>query len=59
MPYCPAVCSYCVMFSDGTVLYPNLPGHVDVYSLAEQYARETLSKEKNLYVTVTSIKRLL
>lgn len=58
MAYCPSVCSYRVVFSNGTIMYPNLPGHVDAYSLAEQYARETLSKGKDSPVTVISIERI-
>ena len=30
MTYCPSVCRYRVTFSDGTIIYPELPGHVDV-----------------------------
>ena len=55
MAYCPSVCSYRVVFSDGTVMYPNLPGDVNIYSLAEQYARESLTKTINDPVTVMSI----
>lgn len=58
MVFCPSVCSYRVTFSDGTVMYPRIPGHVDVYQLAEQYARETLSKKSKEPVTVTSIESL-
>lgn len=58
MAFCPAVCSYRVEFSDGTVMYPRLPGHVDVYALANQYARETLSKGLNTPVTVVSIQSM-
>lgn len=58
MAYCPSVCSYCVVFSDGTVMYPNLPGHANVYAVAEQYAKEVLSKEKNTSVTVTTVERI-
>ncbi len=35
----PAVCSYHVIFSNGDVKYPKLPGHVDVYHLAESFAK--------------------
>ena len=59
MTYCPSVCSYRIAFSDGTVMYPKLPGHVDVYALAAQYARETLSKGNDSSVTVVSIERIL
>ena len=59
MPYCPSVCKYEVIFSDGTVMYPNLPGHVDVYAVANQYARNTLSKGKDIPVTVISIRQTL
>ena len=58
MAFCPSVCSYRVTFSDGTVMHPKLPGHVDVYRLAEQYARETLSKRSNQPVTVTTIESM-
>ena len=58
MAYCPSVCSYRVVFSNGTITYPKLPGHVDVYALAAQYARETLSKGNDLAVTVVSIERI-
>ena len=58
MAFCPSVCAYRVVFSDGTVTYPNLPGHVDVYRLAEQYARETLSKGKTMPVTVISVESI-
>lgn len=56
MAFCPSVCSYRVAFSDGTVMYPRVPGHVDIYRLAEQYARETLSKDTE--VCVISIESL-
>jgi len=58
MKSCPSVCSYRVRFSDGTIMYPRLPGHVDVYRLAEQYARETLSKDKTIQVTIISIESM-
>ena len=58
MTHCPSVCSYRVMFSDGTIMYPELPGHVDVRKLAWQYARETLSKGNDSSVTVVSIDRI-
>ena len=54
IPFCPAVIQYRVTFSDGTVQYPKLPGSADVYRIAEQYARETLSKPGNP-VTVISV----
>ena len=56
MPFCPAVCCYRVQFSDGTVLYPKLPGSVNVSALAEQYAVGTLSKNGKM-VYVVSIER--
>ena len=56
MAFCPSVCSYRVVFSDGTIMYPRVPGHVDIYRLAEQYARETLSKDAK--VRVISIESL-
>lgn len=53
---CPSVCRYCVTFSNGRVMYPSLPGSADVYAVAEQYARETLTKENDgIPVTVVSI----
>lgn len=58
MACCPSICSYRVVFSDGTVMYPNLPGNVNVYAIAEQYARESLTKNKNDPVTVTNIERI-
>lgn len=58
MAYCPSVCSYRVVFSDGTVMYPNLPGHVNVYAVAEQYAKEVLSKEKSESVMVSTVERI-
>ena len=58
MAYCPSVCSYRVVFSDGTVMYPHLPGNVNVYVIAEQYARESLTKNENDPVTVTNIERI-
>lgn len=58
MAYCPSVCSYCVVFSDGTVMYPNLPGNVNVYVVAEQYAKEVLMKGKSIPVTVTTVERI-
>lgn len=57
MANCPSVCTYRVSFSDGTTLYPELPGHVDVVQLAGQYAKETLTTDNNL-VTVVSIERI-
>ena len=58
MAYCPSVCSYRVVFSDGTVMYPRLPGHADVYAVANKYAKETLSKGKDVPVTVISIQSM-
>lgn len=58
MTYCPSVCRYRVTFSDGTVTNPTLPGNVDVRALADQYARETLSKGKDRLVIVVTIERL-
>lgn len=58
MAYCPSACSYRVMFSDGTIMYPNLPGHVNVYEVAKQYAKEVLTKTKNDPVTVTNVERI-
>lgn len=58
MAYCPSVVSYRVVFSDGTVMYPNLPGSVDVVALAGQYANEVLSEGKEEPVTVVSISRV-
>lgn len=58
MPYCPSVCYYRVVFSDGTIRYPRLPGYVDVYDVAERYARETLSKGNDSSVTVVSIEQI-
>ena len=58
MAYCPSVCSYRVTFSDGTIMYPKLPGHVNVHQLAAQYARETLSKGKDTLVTVISVEQI-
>ena len=57
MPFCPAVVQYRVTFSDGTVNYPKLPDSVDVYRIAEQYARETLSEPGNP-VTVMSVETI-
>ena len=45
-----------MQFSDGTVLYPKLPGSVNVSALAEQYAVGTLSKNGKM-VYVVSIER--
>ncbi|NLE05249.1 MAG: hypothetical protein GX638_10695 [Crenarchaeota archaeon] len=36
---CPAVVQYKVIFSDGTVLYPKLPGSANVYAVAFDYAK--------------------
>lgn len=36
---CPAVCQYKVIFSDGSVLFPRLPGSANVYQVAEAYAK--------------------
>jgi hypothetical protein len=36
---CPAVVQYKVTFSDGTVKFPKLPGHANVYQVAEAYAK--------------------
>ena len=58
MTYCPSVCRYRVTFSDGTIMYPELPGHVDVKKLAWQYARETLTKERGWSVIVLDIERI-
>lgn len=58
MAYCPSVCSYRVAFSDRTVMYPRLPGHADVYAVANKYAKEALSKGKDAPVTVISIQSM-
>ena len=59
MAYCPSVCRYKVVFSDGTIMYPNLPGHANVYMVADQYARETLSKKAGKPVHVVSVESIL
>lgn len=55
MTHCPSVCTYRVIFSDGTIIHPQLPGHVNAWSIAKQYAKETLSKGKDEPVTVVSV----
>jgi hypothetical protein len=37
---CPAVVQYKVVFSDGRVLWPKLPGNVNVFVVASQYAKD-------------------
>jgi len=51
-PNCPAVCKYRVTFENGEIKYPNIPGSVDIYTLANNYAKEHGT-------TVISVERLL
>jgi len=37
---CPAIVQYKVVFSDGRVLWPKLPGNVNVFVVASQYAKD-------------------
>ena len=40
MPFCPSCIKYKVVFADGNVLFPSLPGSANVYAVANQYAKE-------------------
>lgn len=52
MPNCPAVVQYKIVFENGEVKFPKLPGSADVVKVASNYA-----KEKNTTVVSISVIR--
>lgn len=57
-PNCPSVIRYKVSFSDGSIIYPSLPGSANVSAVASQYAKETLTPKAGTEIHVVSIKMI-